>query len=52
MYVKRELSIEDELDLEAKINEAMSLMKGQEEKIESCLLTYMHEMKVLGTIGL
>jgi hypothetical protein len=52
MYVKRELSIEDELDLEAKINEAMSLMKGQDEKIESCLLTYMHEMKVLGTIGL
>jgi hypothetical protein len=28
MYVKRELSIEDEMDLESKINEAMSLMKG------------------------
>ena len=30
----------------------MSLMKGQDEKIESSLLTYMHEMKVLGTVGL
>jgi magnesium-transporting ATPase (P-type) len=30
----------------------MSLIKGQEEKIESSLLTYMHDMKVLGTIGL
>jgi len=52
MYVKRDLSIEDEMDLESKINEAMSLMKGQDEKIESCLLTYMHDMTVLGTVGL
>jgi hypothetical protein len=39
------------MDLESKINEAMSLMKGQDDKIESSLLTYMHGMKVLGIVG-
>jgi hypothetical protein len=52
VYVKRELSTEETVELESKINEAMSLMKDQDDKIESSLLTYMHQMKILGTVGL
>jgi hypothetical protein len=51
IYVKRELLGDEAADLESRINEAMSLMKDQDEKIESSLLCYMHDMHSLGVVG-
>lgn len=39
------------IDLESKINDAMSLVKDQDDKIESSLLSFMFDMSVLGIIG-
>ena len=38
--MKRELSFEDTQDLESMINDAMSLVKDQDDKIEQSLMIY------------
>ena len=51
VFVKRDLTGDEAVDLEGRINEALSLMKDQDDKIESSLLSYMNDMKILGVIG-
>ena len=51
MFARKILSNEETHDLEAKINEALSLVKEQEAKIEASLLFYMTDLNALGIIG-
>lgn len=53
VYVKTDLTSEQTLELEVRINDAMSLQKDQTDKIESSLSAYMRQLKlnILGVIG-